>query len=236
MKLMLITDLEFVAGVLNYGWCGRWGSYFDQGKRLLTHEVKAAVDGLFAGCAIEIIILDGHGQGGIDPEILDGRAQLQRRSEAGYPLGLNAGIAGFGWIGQHAKAGTDYSHLTHTQSFNYIDLTINGISISEYGQVAFCAMELGIPCVLAFGEKAFCSKASELTPGVVEVAVKRGLLNQDGLTGLLMRTSLPLPQRCVLDSVPHIRPLLATIFGPGIRIGSRRVGFQLHSTTQGGRM
>ena len=65
MKLMLITDLESVAGVLNYDeWCGPWGSYFDQGKRLLTHEVNAAVDGLFAGRATEVTVLDGHGNPG----------------------------------------------------------------------------------------------------------------------------------------------------------------------------
>ena len=219
MKLMLITDLEAVAGVLNYDdWCHPGGRYFDKAKRLLTLEVNAAVDGFFAGSATEVMILDGHGQGGIDPELLDERAQLQRGAEAGYPMGLDDSFAGVGWIGQHAKVGTDYSHLTHTQGFHYIDLAINGTSIGEYGQIAFCAMEMSVPCILACGEKAFCLEASALTPGVVGVWVKRGL-RADGLEHMDAEE-----YRRAKEAAVHLAPLRARTV---IREGATRAALRL---------
>lgn len=182
---MLMTDMEGCAGVLNgTDWLFPGARCYEQGQRLLTEETNAAVDGLFAGGATEVLVVDGHGAGGINPELLDERALLQRGfTEEAYPLGLDTSFAALAFVGQHAKAGTPRSHITHTQSFNYIDLDVNGISIGEYGQTALCAMELGIPTILACGEQALTEEAEALTPGVVTVAVKWGLLG-DGLDEL----------------------------------------------------
>jgi D-amino peptidase len=89
-------------------------------------------------------------------------------------------------VGQHAKAGTPYSHLTHTGWPNVIDYRINDLSVGEYGQLALCAMELGIPTILACGEKALCEEAEALTPGVITVSVKQGLLPDDGFRNSTM--------------------------------------------------
>lgn len=185
MKIMIFTDMEGVAGNLNFNdWCRADGQFFAKGQRLLTGEVNAAIDGLSAGGAKELIVVDGHGPGGIDPEILDERAILVRgRGEYMWPWGLDTSFDGLAIVGQHAKAGTPYSHMTHTQWFNYIDLSVNGISIGEYGQLALCAMELGVPTILACGELALTQEAELLTPGVITVSVKRGLL-PDGLDDL----------------------------------------------------
>ncbi|HVF10019.1 MAG TPA: M55 family metallopeptidase [Abditibacteriaceae bacterium] len=185
MKIMLMTDMEACAGVLNAAdWVVPGGHSYEQGKRLLTEETNAAIDGLFAGGATEVLVVDGHGAGGINPELLDERALLMRGfANPPYPLGLDASFAALAFVGQHAKAGTPRSHLTHTQWWSYIDLAVNGISIGEYGQTALCAMELGIPTILACGEAAFAAEAAALTPGVVTVTVKWGLL-EDGLDDL----------------------------------------------------
>lgn len=187
MKILIMTDMEGVAGILNRDdWVLPGGRFYEKGMRLLTEEVNAAVDGLLDGGAEEILVVDGHGPGGIDPEILHERADLMRgRSEKTWPWSLDASFDGVAFVGQHAKAGTPYSHLTHTQSHRYVDLSINGISIGEYGQIALCAMELGVPTIFACGEKALAEEAEALTPGVVTVAVKRGLL-PDGLDHLDM--------------------------------------------------
>jgi D-amino peptidase len=185
MKIMIMTDMEGVAGVLNHDdWVLRNGQFYEQGVRLLTLEVNAAVDGFFAGGASEVRVVDGHGQGGIDPELLDDRATLMRGvTQPVWPWAMDKTFAGLAHVGQHAKAGTPYSHITHTGWFDYIDLSVNGLSIGEYGQMALCAMELGVPCILACGEDAFATEAEALTPGVVTVGVKRGLV-QDGLEHL----------------------------------------------------
>ncbi|OGV50963.1 MAG: hypothetical protein A2017_13970 [Lentisphaerae bacterium GWF2_44_16] len=182
MKIMIMTDMEGCAGILNFkDWVTPEGRYYEKGKRFLTAETNAAIDGFFAGGATEVVILDGHGHGGIDPELLDERALLRRgHSEKVWPWGMDKSFSALACVGQHAKAGTPYSHLTHTQNCGVIDYRVNGLSIGEYGQLALCAMELGIPCILACGEKAFTKEAEELTPGVLTVAVKEGLLPDDG--------------------------------------------------------
>ena len=185
MKIYIMTDMEGCAGVLNFEeWEGPACRYYEHGKRLLTMEVNAAVEGLYEGGATEILVLDGHGAGGIDPELLDPRVDLMRgHDNPVYPWHVDKSFDGICYVGQHAKAGTPYSHLTHTQSCHYIDESINGISIGEFGEVALCGMELGVPTILACGENALAKEAEALTPGAVAVGNKQGLL-PDGLDHL----------------------------------------------------
>ncbi len=182
MKILIMTDMEGVSGVLNHDdWVLPNGKFYEKGVRLLTEEVNAAIEGFLAGGADEFVVVDGHGAGGIDPETLNERALLRRgRGEKLFPWGLDTSFDGLAFVGQHAKAGTPLSHITHTQWFNYIDLSVNGISIGEYGQLALCAMELKIPTILACGEEALCREAEALTPGVITVSGKTGVL-PDGL-------------------------------------------------------
>jgi len=176
MKLYLMTDMEAVAGVLNHDdWCMRNSQFYALGQEFLTLEANAAVEGFFAGGATSVTVADGHGAGGINPKLLDPRAELMRGWPQGFPFGLDSSYAGIGWVGQHAKAGTEYSHITHTQWFNYIDLSINGVSIGEFGQMALCAAELGVPVILGAGEEAFAREVQALTPWAETVSVKRGV-------------------------------------------------------------
>lgn len=215
MKILIMTDMEGVAGVLNHDdWVLPSSRHYEKALRLLTAEANAAVDGFFEGGAKEVVIVDGHGAGGIDPERLDERAQLLRGApEKPWPFTLDSSFAALAFVGQHAKAGTPCSHITHTQWFNYIDLAINGVSIGEYGQMALCAMELGVPTILACGENALADEAMELTPGVVTVGVKRGIL-PDGLD----RLDTDAYRRAKLSAI-HLAPTRARFL---IREGARQ--------------
>lgn len=185
MKIYIMTDMEGCAGILNHDdWVLPTGRFYDAGRQILTDETNAAITGFLAGGATEILVVDGHGAGGIDPLRLHPAAQLNRGTpKPVWPWLLDKTFAGVAWVGQHAKAGTDFSHITHTGWFDVIDLSVNGLSIGEYGQLALCGMELGVPSIFATGEQALCEEAGALTPGVVTVAVKRGLL-KDGLDHL----------------------------------------------------
>ncbi len=143
-KIYIQTDLEAVAGVLNFEeWCVSSGVHYHQARRLLTLEINAAVKGFFAGGAREIVVADGHGPGGVNPELIDSRVDLIRGWPNGWPLELDASFDALAFVGQHAKAGTERSHLTHTQGFNHLDLSVNGVSLGEFGQLVACASELG---------------------------------------------------------------------------------------------
>ncbi|HEY3343017.1 MAG TPA: M55 family metallopeptidase [Anaerolineae bacterium] len=175
MRIYLMTDLEGVAGVLNFvDWCLPESRYYEQAKRLLTHEVSAAVDGFYAAGATEVLVADGHGAGGINPLLLDRRAELMRGFSMGWPFMLDQGYDAVAWVGQHARAGTEYAHLAHTQWFNYLNLAVNNLSIGEFGQLALCAAELELPCIFFSGDSAGCLEAQHLCPGIETVSVKRG--------------------------------------------------------------
>ena len=184
MKVMLVTDVEGVAGVLNFEeYCSPGTPYYEKAKRLLTEETNAVIRGMFDGGVDEILVVDGHGPGAIDPELLDSRAELLRGAPRpnAWPFTLDSSFDGIGWVGQHAKSRTPYSHLTHTGTFAVYEVTANGIPVGEFGYLAMCAGELGVPVVFAGGEEAFAREAEELAPGVVAVGVKRGCNTEDDL-------------------------------------------------------
>lgn len=175
MKLYIMTDLEGVAGVMNFeDWCSPGTRYYELAKEFLTLEINAAVEGFFEGGAKEITVADGHGPGAISPKLLDRRVELMRGWPTGWPLLLDDSYDAAAWVGQHAKAGTEYAHLAHTQSLHYVDLSVNGISIGEFGQFAMCASELGVRAIFGSGDEAFTKEAAVLVPGIETVSVKRG--------------------------------------------------------------
>jgi D-amino peptidase len=181
LKIYVMTDLEGVAGVLDFeGWCVPEGRYFDLAKEFLTLEVNAAVQGFFEAGAREVVVADGHGKGGINPDIIDPRVELMRWWPTGYPLLLDESYDAVAWVGQHAKAGTPYAHISHTQWFPVIDYTVNGVSIGEFGQTALCANELGIRSIFGSGDLAFTEEAQALFPGIETVCVKRGTTPDSG--------------------------------------------------------
>jgi D-amino peptidase len=174
VRIYLMTDQEGVAGVVDWDWADANEA---QAKRLLSLEVNAAVEGFFEAGATAILVVDGHGRGGINPELLDERVEYLRGwgKPRPWPLHLDEGFDFVAWVGQHAKAGTEYGHLTHTQGVRYVDLSINGVSIGEFGQLAMCASELGIRSIFGAGDLAFTKEAAALVPGIETVWVKRGL-------------------------------------------------------------
>lgn len=176
MRLYVMTDLEGVAGVRDFQeWTGPGKLYYPLARRLLTQELNAAIAGFFAGGATSILVADGHGPSAIDIEELDPRVELLRGWGQGWPLGLEeGGFDAIAWVGQHAKSRTAFSNMAHTQGCSYLELSINGVAIGEFGQLALCASQLGVRAIFAAGELAFAAEASALVPGIETVAVKRG--------------------------------------------------------------
>ena len=77
MKVAIMTDLEGTAGVTSFQLeTYETGRYHDQARRLAMAEVNAAVDGfLEAGCD-DVLIVDGHGSGGLWYEEMHPEARL----------------------------------------------------------------------------------------------------------------------------------------------------------------
>lgn len=174
MKVLIVTDLEGVNGVLNFpDWCVPEGRRNETGCRFLTEEVNAAAAGFFQAGATAVTVADGHGSGGsIRGEILDRRAALQRGLKVSPIFNDDCDVACF--VGQHAKAGTPNAHLAHTQTEEAVDFRINGVSVGEFGQLAYAFYERNIPVIFASGDLAFTLEAENLIPGIYTSAVKEG--------------------------------------------------------------
>lgn len=182
MKIFIMTDIEGVCGLVNFDdWALPEGRYYEDGKRLLTLEVNAAIDGFFAAGAAEIVVADGHGHGAINNLLLDSRVSYLRGPVPGpYPFMLDESFDAIAWVGQHAKAGTEKAQMAHTGSFNVIDYKINGVSVGEFAQIAMCAAVFGVRSIFGSGDEAFTKEAAELIPGIETVSVKRGLMPGSG--------------------------------------------------------
>lgn len=177
MKILIMSDMEGVAGVKNFrDFCHPESRWYEKACRLETLEVNAAIDGFYAGGATYVQVADGHGPGGIDVELLDPRADYAEGWHPVWPFGLDAKYDGIAWVGQHAKASSEYGHLCHTQNLRFIDLVVNGVSIGEFGQMAYCAAELGVSPFFASGDDALAQEAAALVTGIVTCPVKRGVM------------------------------------------------------------
>jgi len=182
MKIAIITDMEGVAGLLNEkDWTLPDGRYYEQGKIFLTEETNAAIDGFFAAGATSITVIDGHGAGGINPWLLDERAELAFGVSVSDHYGLNSDFDALAWIGQHAKAGSLYSHIAHTSNFDVIECKLNDVSVGEFGLTAAIGGCFGAVSLFGSGDREFCKEAKALIPHMHTVEVKYGFNTSDGV-------------------------------------------------------
>jgi D-amino peptidase len=137
--------------------------------------VNAAVEGCLEAGAREIVVVDGHGHGAIDLQLLHPAARCLMGRPLGYPFGIDTSFDAALIIGQHAKAGTPNGHLCHTGTTAVKDLTINGLSLGEMGLNFLFAAYFGVPTVMVSGDEAACAEARDLVPEIETAAVKQGL-------------------------------------------------------------
>ena len=178
MRVYIMTDLEGVAGVRDFdNWTSPDSRYYEQARELLTREVNAAIQGFMAAGATEFLVADGHGPGAVNDSLILPAAEVARGWQwpKVRPFSMDDGHFDFAaWVGQHPKAGTVFGHLCHTGNCGVRDLSINGKSVGEFGEMALCAGELGVRVIFASGDQAFAQEALDLIPGIETAFVKRG--------------------------------------------------------------
>ena len=186
MKVYIMTDLEGCAGIPSWHDYGapehRW---YEFARELVTLETSAAVQGCLDAGATEVLVVDGHGHGAINPVLLHPQAKLLFGRPLGYPFGCDDTFGAALMVGQHAKSNADGGHLSHTGSFTVEDETINGLSVGEMGVNMLFTAYFGVPTVLVCGDLAATEEARALVPNIETAAVKEGLRrgSATGLTG-----------------------------------------------------
>jgi len=175
-RVFIVTDMEGVGGVHNWDEQTSAGQRrFEESRRLLTGEVNAAIEGAFGAGAAEVAVSDGHGGSrALSIEDLHAGARLIQgpRTPPDYYLAERR-YEGILFVGQHAKAGTANGLMAHSQSRGVKDISINGRSVGELGQVAAIAGQFKIPVVMLTGDQAACDEMLTLQPKAETVAVKQ---------------------------------------------------------------
>lgn len=178
MRIYVLTDQEGVAGVVSsMDYATPDARYYETARRLLTLEVNAAIEGALAGGASDIFVLDGHGHGSIDVELLHPEASVLTGRPLRFPFAFDASFDALMFVGQHAKSNTDGGHLSHTGSMDQDDVLLNRVSLGELGWYMQLAGYYGKPTILVTGDQAACDEAQALEPAVEVVAVKCGIRN-----------------------------------------------------------
>ena len=184
MRVHIISDMEGVAGIVKWQQTSGGHAMYEEGRRLYTGEINAAVRGAKAAGATEIVVMDCHGAGGdysfnsLVADLLDPACEYVVQQEwTEYTGFLEAGCDAALFIGMHAMAGTPDGVLSHTVSGQaWQSLRFNGTLVGETGINAALCGQWGAPVVLVTGDRAVCREATELLgAGLTTVEVKEGL-------------------------------------------------------------
>src|ERR671937_1133120 len=176
--------MEGISGIATPEQTNATEALYQEGRKLYTEEINAAIRGAKEAGATEILVADHHGAGkGYDfnsliAEELDPACEYvvqERWTE--YTGFLEDGCDAALFVGMHARAGTPDGVLNHTVSGQaWRNLRFNGVLVGETGINAALCGTWGCPVLLVTGDRATSDEARELLgPGLVTVAVKEGL-------------------------------------------------------------
>ncbi len=182
-SVYMMTDLEGVAGVDDWDPRHREDATTAKGvydraemQRLLTGEVNAAAQGLFAAGVEEVIINDAHGAGRtiLSEELVSGVKLVQGVKRPCWLPGLSPGFDALIQVGMHAMTGTPDGCLAHSMSRDVI-YRVNGAEVGEMEMAAYLCGQLGIPWVFTSGDLHACTESERWVRGIVTAPVKEGL-------------------------------------------------------------
>ena len=184
MRVLIMSDMEGVSGIVVWDQVNGGASMFEEGRHLYTEEINAAVRGAKAAGATEIVVVDCHGAGkgwtfnSLIPDKIHPDCEWVAhhgwgRYEDMWKTGCDACLL----IGMHARNGTPDGVLCHTiSSVQYQNLWFNDDLVGETGVNAALNGSYGVPVVLVTGDAAVCREAKELLGDALPtVAVKQGL-------------------------------------------------------------
>ena len=183
-KVYMITDMEGVDGIFDSDLqCLPYKSpRWEESHRLLTEEVNAAVDGLLAGGATDVVVWDGH-DSSQSLSVLDihPKARLLTGEPISPTLELDPSYSAVVFIGQHAMAGAVNGILSHSySSLGVQNMWVNGKPTGEIGARVMLAGTFGIPVIMLSGDTAACRELHDLVPEAECAEVKSGVSRTAG--------------------------------------------------------
>ena len=184
MRVLIMCDMEGVSGIVVWEQVNGGAAMFEEGRRLYTEEINAAVRGAKAAGATEIVVVDCHGAGqgwtfnSLIPDLLDENCTWVSHHPWGrYTELLDQGCDAALMVGMHARAGTPDGVLCHTISTTtWRNLWFNDDLVGEFGINSALCGHYGVPVAMITGDEATCRQGRELLgPKLHAIAVKKGL-------------------------------------------------------------
>jgi D-amino peptidase len=182
MRVYISADIEGVTGVVTWGQAGGPNSSefdWDFARRMMHHDVNAAIRGCRAAGATEILIKDSHNTSKnllidlLEPgvELISGTGS----GELGMMTGVETGFDCFLLVGYHAMGGTAKGVMEHTITGAVHRFWINDMPAGEIAMSAACAGVVGVPFACIVSDQAGCDEAKALAPGITSAVTKTGL-------------------------------------------------------------
>ncbi len=181
MKVYISADIEGITGLVSWSQCGRPdGKHYDFefARRMMAHDVNAAIRGARSAGATEIVVKDSHGTSkNLLIDALEPGTQLvsgHGSGTDGMMEGIDADCSCCMLIGYHGMAGTLKGIMEHTITGGVHRLWVNGEQCGEMGLSAGVAGHLGVPLVMVSSDVAGCAEIAALIPGVSTAVTKEG--------------------------------------------------------------
>lgn len=177
LRILVLHDMEGLSGQDDWHTFEFGDPAYPRGRELLVADVNAVIDGLFAGGATQVHVVDGHGSGNPEPDLLldelDARASHVFRDEAFdayFDLVTPGAYDAVAVVGMHAKTGSG-GFASHTYTLG-IDFIINGQSVTETELVALSWGRVDVPVIFASGDDRLARDLATM-PWIEYVIVKR---------------------------------------------------------------
>jgi D-amino peptidase len=182
MKVFISADIEGITGIISWSQCDRPnGQSFDYpfARRMMTHDVNAAIRGARKAGATEIVVKDSHGN---SKNLLIDELEPGVQLVSGHGSGRNGMMEGIDetfdaamLIGYHAKQGTAEGIMEHTYTGRSHRLFINGEEIGEMALSGGTAARYDVPMVFVSSDDKGVAEAKTLFDGIETATVKYGL-------------------------------------------------------------
>lgn len=168
IRILVLHDMEGLSGQSDPKTFDFGTAQYPTGQQLLAADINAVVEGLFAGGATEVDVVDGHGSGNPDPDVrrdlLDPRAKQLLRDQAFdayFDLVTPKAYDAVAVVGMHAKTGSR-GFASHTLTLG-IGIVINGREITETELVGLSWGRQGIPVIFGSGDDRLAADLAGLT-------------------------------------------------------------------------
>lgn len=182
MRVYISADIEGTTGTVSWSQTGgpNSGCYdWAFARRMMTHDVNAAIRGARAAGADYILVKDSHGNSKnllideLEPgvELMSGHGS----GADGMMEGIDSSFDAAMLVGYHGMAGTLHGIMEHTISGMVHRCWVNGVETGEIGLSAATAGHYGVPLVFVSSDAAGCAEAASLVAGLKTAVVKHGI-------------------------------------------------------------